>query len=160
GEIAIAPASPEVVYVPVYNPWVMYGPPVVAFPGYYYYPPPGVFIGVGFHIGFGFGVPIHPWAPWVWGLHSWGCGWHERTVVYNRTTYITRSTTVVNRGFNRPGAPPVQLAGQRGSFMNRPQYASYANHVATGARPIPNGAPNRQVYNAPGNFNNRPVVQP
>jgi hypothetical protein len=162
GDIDIAPANPEVVYVPVYNPWVMYGPPVVAFPGYYYYPPPGVFVGVGFgfRIGFGFGVPIHPWAPWGWGWHNWGCGWHNRVVVYNRTTYITRSTTVINRGFNRPGAPPMQLAGQRGSFMNHPGYAGYANRVASGARPAPvNGFANRPGYNA-GNFNNRPVTQP
>jgi len=160
-EIAIAPANPEVVYVPVYNPWVVYGPPVVAFPGYYYAPPPGIFFGVGFGvgIGFGWGIPIHPWAPWGWGWHSWGCGWYNHTVIYNRTTYITRSTTVINRGFNRPGAPPVQLAGQRGSFMNRPAYTAYASHVAAGARPMPtNSFANRPVYNAPGNINNnRPV---
>jgi len=156
GQIAIAPANPEVVYVPVYNPWVMYGPAVVAFPGYYYAPPPGIFIGVGygFHIGFGWGVPVRPWAPWGWGWHSWGVGWGNRTVVYNRTTYITRSTTVINRGFNRPGAPPVQLAGQRGSFVNRPAYAGYANRVATGARPAPNGFENR-----PGTID-RPATQP
>ncbi len=162
GDIDIAPANPEVVYVPVYNPWVVYGPPIVAFPGYYYYPPPGVFVGIGFgfRIGFGWGIPIRPWAPWGWGWHSWGCGWHNRVVVYNRTTYITRSTTVINRGFNRPGAPPVQLAGQRGSFMNRPAFAGYASRVASGARPAPvNGFANRPGYNA-GNFNNRPVIQP
>ena len=113
GEIAIAPSNPEVVYVPVYNPWVVYGPPVVAWPGYYYAPPPGIFFGVGFgfRIGFGWGIPVRPWAPWGWGWHSWGCGWANRTVVYNRTTYITRSTTVINRGYSRPGAPPLQLGG-------------------------------------------------
>jgi Protein of unknown function (DUF3300) len=164
GEIAIAPANPEVVYVPVYNPWIVYGPPVVAFPGYYYAPPPGVFIGVGFgfRIGFGWGIPLRPWTPWGWGWHNWGCGWANRTVVYNRTTYITRSTTVINRGFNRPGAPPVQLAGQRGSFINHPGYAGYANRVASGARPMPvqSGFNGRPSYNPQGNFNNRPVAQP
>jgi hypothetical protein len=165
GEIAIAPANPEVVYVPVYNPWVVYGPPVVAWPGYYYAPPPGIFFGVGFgfRIGFGWGIPVRPWAPWGWGWHSWGCGWANRTVVYNRTTYITRSTTVINRGYSRPGAPPLQLAGQRGSFMNRPAYTSYASHVAAGARPMPvqNGFANGPGNNnRAGNFNNRPVAQP
>jgi hypothetical protein len=162
GQIAIAPANPQVVYVPVYNPWVVYGPPVVAFPGYYYAPPPGIFFGIGFgfHIGFGWGVPVGPWAPWGWGWHSWGVGWYNRTVVYNRTTYITRSTTVINRGYNRPGGPPVQLAGQRGSFMNRPAYAGYANHVAMGARPASSGYVNHSGYNTPGNYNNRPAAQP
>ena len=163
GEIAIAPANPEVVYVPVYNPWVVYGSPIVAFPGYYYARPPGIFFGVGFgFIGFGYGIPVRPWAPWGWGWHNWGCGWGNRTVVYNRTTYITRSTTVINRGYNRPGAPPVQLAGQRGSFMNRPAYAGYASHVAAGARPVSgqNGFSTRPANNTGGNFNNRPVAQP
>ncbi len=162
GEIAIAPANPEVVYVPVYNPWVVYGSPLVAFPGYYYAQPPGIFFGVGFgyRIGFGFGIPVRPWAPWGWGWHSWGCGWNNRTVVYNRTTYITRSTTVINRGFNRPGSPPVQLAGQRGSFVNRPAYAGYTSRVAAGARPMPtNGFADHAGYNTPGNAN-RPVAQP
>jgi hypothetical protein len=156
GDIAIAPANPEVVYVPVYNPWVVYGPPVVAWPGYYYAQPPGLFIGVGFGvgIGFGFGIPLHPWAPWGWGWHSWGVGWHGRTVVYNRTTYITRSTTVINRGFSRAGSPPLQLAGQRGSFANHPGYAGYGNRVAQGARP--DGFNNN---NRPGNFNNHPAGQ-
>lgn len=168
GGIAIEPANPEVVYVPAYNPWVVYGPPVMAFPGYYYAPPPGVFFGVGFGfgIGFGIGIPLRPWAPWGWGWHNWGCGWHDRTIVYNRTTYITRSTTVINRGFSRPGGPPVQLAGTRGSFVNRPGYANYANRVAnprvtpgatTGARPAgqpgTNGFANRPSYNSPGSYN-------
>lgn len=158
GSIAIAPANPAVVYVPVYNPWVMFGPPVVAFPGYFFAPPP-LFIGVGFGFGFGFGfgVPIHPWAPWGWGWHSWGVGWSSRTVIFNRTTFITRSTTVVNRGFNRPGSPPLQMAGQRGSFLNHPVYSRYANQVAQGARPGANGFNNRP--GAPGNFV-RPAIRP
>jgi hypothetical protein len=169
GGIEIAPANPDVVYVPVYNPWVVYGSPVMAFPGYYYGTPPGVFFGVGFgyRIGFGIGIPLRPWAPWGWGWHNWGCGWHNRTIVYNRTTYITRSTTVINRGFNRPGGPPVQLSGTRGSFMNRPGYAGYANRVASGARPGPGasgfvnrpGSNNPGSNNNPGNFN-RPTPQP
>jgi len=31
--IVIEPARPEVVYVPVYDPWVVYGPPLIAWPG-------------------------------------------------------------------------------------------------------------------------------
>jgi len=153
GEIAIAPANPDVVYVPAYNPWVVYGAPLAVFPGYYYAPPPGVFIGVGFgyRVGFGIGVPLRPYSPWGWGWHNWGVGWRTHAVVYNRVTYITRSTTVINRGFNRPGGPPVQLAGRRGSFINRPAYANYANHVASGARPA--GFVNRPSFNNPGNVN-------
>src|SRR6201984_910646 len=36
--IVIAPASPEIVYVPAYDPWVVYGGPIAAWPGWYPYP--------------------------------------------------------------------------------------------------------------------------
>src|ERR1700738_452591 len=32
GYISVAPANPEVVYVPEYNPWVVYGAPVAPYP--------------------------------------------------------------------------------------------------------------------------------
>src|SRR5260370_24266182 len=36
--IVIQPANPEVVYVPAYDPWVVYGPPLAAYPGWYAFP--------------------------------------------------------------------------------------------------------------------------
>src|SRR3984893_15337419 len=39
--IVIEPATPEVVYVPAYDPWLVYGAPIVAYPGWY--AEPGVF---------------------------------------------------------------------------------------------------------------------
>src|SRR5271166_3202635 len=36
--IDIEPADPEVVYVPAYDPWLVYGYPIVAWPGWYPYP--------------------------------------------------------------------------------------------------------------------------
>ena len=115
GIIVIAPANPVLVYAPVYNPWVVYGVPVVAYPGFYYVPPPGVVWG-GLAIGFAVGVGIAAFATWGWGWGHWGVGWSDRTVVYNNTTYISRSTTVVNRGFNRPGGPG---GGVRGAANGR-----------------------------------------
>src|SRR5712671_3654669 len=52
--IIIEPANPEVVYVPAYDPWLVFGEPIVAYPGWY--PVPGIFMagaGIGFGIGFG-----------------------------------------------------------------------------------------------------------
>jgi len=92
--IIIEPAEPEVVYVPTYDPWIVYGAPVVAWPGWYWYPglyAPGP--GIGFGLGFGFGFI----AGFAWGWHHWGCDWGHRTVIYNHTTYISHSTTIVNR---------------------------------------------------------------
>src|SRR5712671_1993752 len=41
--IIIEPANPEVVYVPAYDPWLVYGEPIIAYPGWY--PVPGIFWG-------------------------------------------------------------------------------------------------------------------
>jgi hypothetical protein len=59
-EIAIAPVDPQIVYVPQYDPWLAYGAPLVAWPGWYGYPGlfwdgPGIGFGLGFGFGFGFG---------------------------------------------------------------------------------------------------------
>jgi uncharacterized membrane protein YgcG len=92
--IVIEPADPEVVYVPAYNPWLVFGAPVAIWPGWYAYPGlymagPGISFGLGFGVGFfgGFG----------WGWHNWGCDWAHRTVIYNHNTYISHSTTIINR---------------------------------------------------------------
>jgi len=94
--IVIEPANPQVIYVPQYDPWIVYGPPVVAWPGWYGYPglfvtTPGIFFGVGFGIGFfgGFG----------WGFHHWGPDWHHGDVRFDHHTFVSRSRTFVNRNY-------------------------------------------------------------
>ena len=93
--IVIQPADPQVVYVPAYNPWVVYGPPVVAWPGWYAYPGiwyggPSVFWGgFGFHVGF--------YAGYGWGWHNWGTNWNSHVVVYNHNTYYSHTNTFYNR---------------------------------------------------------------
>ena len=109
--IVIAPANPAVVYVPYYDPWVMWG----WHPYYAWYAPPppaGVAIGVGLGVGlaFGVGIGIGAFAHFGWGWGHWGMGWGPHPfVAFNHTTYISRSVTVINHGnyghFDRdPGA--------------------------------------------------------
>src|SRR6202163_2921028 len=92
--IVVEPANPEVVYVPQYDPWLVYGAPIVAYPGWY--PEPGIFlagVGIGFGVGFGVGF----FGGFGWGWHHWGYDWHGRSVIYNHNTYISHSRTIVNR---------------------------------------------------------------
>lgn len=117
GNIVIVPANPEVVYVPVYNPWGVYGTPIGVFPGYYYGPPTGVYFGSGLAIGFGVGIGIGMWSHWGWGWHNWHPDWDRRAIYYGHDRYYTRSRTVYNRGFNRPGSPHG-YPGSRGSYYN------------------------------------------
>jgi hypothetical protein len=93
--IVIQPAETNVVYVPQYDPWLVYGAPLAVFPGWYPYP--GLFLagpGIGFGLGFGVGL----FGGFGWGWHNWGFDWHRGgRVVYNHNTYISHSRTIVNR---------------------------------------------------------------
>jgi Protein of unknown function (DUF3300) len=99
--IVIEPADPEVVYVPEYDPWLVYGEPIGIWPGWYWYPGlffdgPGIMFGLGFGIGFfgGFG--------WGWG--HWGYDWHHHGILFDRHAYVSHSRVFVNRNnFNRAG---------------------------------------------------------
>jgi hypothetical protein len=54
--IVVEPANPQVVYVPEYNPWIVYGAPIAVYPGYFMGPwidAPFISFGVGIGIGFG-----------------------------------------------------------------------------------------------------------
>jgi hypothetical protein len=134
--IVIQPTSPEVVYVPAYNPWLVYGGPVVAWPGWYPYP--GIWYG-GPYLSFGAGFGIGFFGGYGWGWPRWGFDWHNRYAIYNHNRYYSRSNTFYNRntyyrgggprgGFNggaRPGAragdrPANGNIGGRGGVYNRP----------------------------------------
>src|SRR5260221_12531598 len=92
--IVIQPANPDVVYVPAYDPWLVYGDPIVAYPGWY--PVPGIFFG-GPAISFGIGFGVGYFGGFGWGWHHWGCDWHGHRVIYNHNTYISHSRTIINR---------------------------------------------------------------
>ena len=101
--IVIQPAQPEVVYVPTYNPTVVYGAPVAAYPGY----STGAMVAtslLSFGVGIAVGAAISGGGGW--GYNSWGCGWNNSTVVYNHNTYISNSNTFANRNnyYNRNNA--------------------------------------------------------
>ena len=84
--IAIEPPTPQEMYVPAYDPAVVYGPwwwP--AYPPYYYYPP-GLVITGGF-IGFGVGLGL------AWGYAWGGFDWHRHGVSIN----VTRNARFNNR---------------------------------------------------------------
>jgi hypothetical protein len=87
--IIIEPAQPEVVYVPTYNPMVVYGPwPYPAYPPYYYYPP-GYVAGPVFV--FTVGVIV---GRAMWG----GCNWHGNSVYINVNHYNSFNRTNINNG--------------------------------------------------------------
>jgi hypothetical protein len=99
--IVIEPADPEVVYVPEYDPWLVYGAPIGIWPGWYSYP--GLYLGVpGIAFGFGFGIGFFGGFGWGWG--HWGYDWHHHDIMFDHHGYVSHSRVFANRNnFNRAG---------------------------------------------------------
>jgi len=116
--IDIEPADPDVVYVPAYDPWSVYGYPVVAWPGWYPYP--GIWFG-GPYLSFGIGFPIGWYGGFGWGWGHWGFNWGGRYAMYNHGRYYSGSRTFYNRGsyYRGGGQRGVERNVQRGMSGNR-----------------------------------------
>jgi len=137
--ISIEPASPDVVYVPAYNPWLVYGGPVVAWPGWYPYP--GIWFG-GPYLSWGGGFGIGWYGGFGWGWGHWGFDWHNHYAMFNHGRYYSGSRTFYNRSnFYRGAGGRGGFKGARGGPGARP----YA-----GNRPGGNIAGRGGVYNRPG----------
>jgi len=110
--IVIQPADPNIVYVPAYDPWLIYGYPIVGWPGWYPYP--GIWYG-GPYLSFGAGFGIGFFGGFGWGWGGWGFDWHNRYALYNHGRYYSRSNTFYNRGnFYRGGGVRGGAFGDRG----------------------------------------------
>ncbi|MEN6437567.1 MAG: DUF3300 domain-containing protein [Syntrophobacter sp.] len=108
-EIEIQPVNPEVVYVPYYDPGVIYGnwwwPD---YPPYAWYPFGGPYINVGL-FGFGLGIGVSPFWDWCWGRWNWGGG--DMFINVNRTVNINNTNLNVTRG-NLRTANLTRVAGR------------------------------------------------
>jgi hypothetical protein len=145
--ITIEPANPEVVYVPAYDPWLVYGDPILAWPGWYPYP--GIWFG-GPYLSFGLGFGIGFFGGFGWGWGHWGFDWGNHAVLYNHDRYFSHSTTFYNRNnFYRAGGARGGFEGNRGGFDGNRGGLRGADNA--GGRPAGGEAGGRGgVYNAPG----------
>jgi uncharacterized membrane protein YgcG len=120
--ITIQPTNTEVVYVPAYDPWLVYGDPLVAWPGWYPYP--GIWFD-GPYLAFGVGFDIAFVGAFGWGWGEWGFDWRRRYPIYNHDRYYSRSNTFYNRDNYYRGGGERGVAGdvQRGVSAGRTGYA-------------------------------------
>jgi hypothetical protein len=129
--IVIQPTSPDVIYVPVYDPAYVWGPPAWGYYPSLYYPAFGFGWGTGINLGFCFGG----WNGW--GGWGWGPNWFGRSVFVN------------NNFFHHYGFHGYGFHGGNGNF-NRAPWAHNPAH----RQGIP--YPNRQVsgrFQGPGGHN-------
>ncbi len=81
GYVSIWPAQPQYIYVPVYDPSIIYSQPIFGRPGF------------GAYFSFGVGYPIGSWLMYDWDWPAWrivytdwdGDGWRRRSRPYIRT---------------------------------------------------------------------------
>jgi hypothetical protein len=105
--IVIQPAQPDVIYVPSYDPVVVYGPPAYPYypyPYWPYYP-----VGAAF-VSFGFGVAMGAFWGGVWG----GCGWGNNTININNNNNFNRVEHRGDRGQGNRGDRGQGNRGDRG----------------------------------------------
>ncbi len=158
GAIVIAPADPALLYVPVYNPAVVYGAwAYPAYPPVFFAPPAGfvvggvgIGVGIGFSVGFGIVGPLWGWAHPVWGagiinvdVGAWnrinrfgprwaGGPWHH---VGHGPGYFHGPHALAHAAFH-PGPHPKPHRG--------PAHAGFQPHGASHpgsphSRPVPHG---------------------
>ena len=145
--IVIEPANSSVVYVPQYNPAVVYGAPLFV-PAY---TPPvavaaGVSFGTGVAIGAAFGGGGFVGGGFgggaAWGFGAWGCNWGGGggggNINYNHNTYINRTVINRNSNNNNNNGNRNDNNGKRNNWNN-----NNANNRNNGVRPgEPNGGRN------------------
>ena len=113
--IVVEQANPDVVYVPSYDPQMVYGAPPPAYP-YYPYSYPGYYAGMG--LAFGTGLILGG----AWANNNWGnCNWNHGDININNNNNFNRN---VNRNVNRG------TAGQGNTWQHNAQHrgnAPYGN---------------------------------
>ncbi len=126
--VVIQPVDPQVVYVPVYDPTLIYGYPVGLWPGFYPWWVPGAYLS------FGFGFGVGPFYGFGWGWNAWGFDWGRRGLLYGGGRYAYQSRAFYNRNAYFNGV-------DRGSFHDAAPYArgdrgarGFDDHGAGGSR--------------------------
>ena len=146
--IVIEQADPQVVYVPSYNPTVVYGAPAYPYPSIYY--PPGYGL-----LAFGTGVAIG--AAWGNGGWGWGCGWGHGDVNINvNNKYVNN--------YNKNNYNKANFNKQGGQWQHNPQHrgsAPYgdrntANRFGGNARQQPAGGAGNRPGGGGAGMANRP----
>lgn len=153
--IAIEPAEPATVYVPHYDPQVVYGTPVPVYPGYRWAAPAPVLVAAQpdpsqTWLAFGAGVVVGAVAGWAahppsWGWNAWNVHWGAPrppawvvgappppppvppVVVYQGATYVSYSRTVIENIRNV-------------TVNNNQHYTTVNNNYQGGAPGAPAGA--------------------
>lgn len=125
GNIAIWPARARIIYVPVYDPAVVYFRPVFRYPGPRTY------------FSFGVGYPIGAWLiyDWNWSARRiYYTGWYGGGWIARSRPYIRVTTVYVNTRYRRPYWNP-EVIYHRPDYTHVRVYAGIGRNVRFHDRP-------------------------
>src|SRR5215469_2207826 len=153
--IVIQPPSQEVVYVPSYDPMVVWGAPVYPYPAGYY--------AAGMALSFGVGVAMGAFWGGGWG---WNTGWGGNNININNNNNFIRNSNV--RGGNRVsngrwqhnpqhrGGAPYRDRGTANRFGGTTRGDSLANRQSNARQQLRQQGGNVGNNRPGGGLNNRP----
>jgi hypothetical protein len=148
--IDIEPADPDIIYVPVYDPVWIWGPPLwYPYPRWYW--PPRSFLTGGLYFGFGGGINVGLFfgGGWRgWGGWGWHPGWGDRRVIVNNTFIHqynfngrnvgnAHGTSVWSHDPEHRGGVPYANQGLRDQFRGNVRRNIAPRSIPEGARNAP-----------------------
>jgi len=147
--IVIEPANPQTVYVPTYNPTVVYGAWwYPSYPPYYYYPPGYVAGAAAFSFAAGVAVGA------AWGYAWGGCNWHggDVDIDIDRNTNINNN---IDRSKYKDKAGTGTGQGGKGKWEHNPEHRKGASYRDQGTAQKFNKASTREATQARDSFRGR-----
>ncbi len=179
GYIQLAPVNPQVVYVPAYNPWDVYGQPVTPYQSFSLLGSLASLAGSS-PVRYGLGIAMSAFSHTPFGWATWALDWLTQSVLFHQSNYSSNSTSVAhwrlpsngrhprpetprqwdsgNRSQTSYGLPATEFSRQafaRKSVRNPQNYAENRPYAAS----RPDEAPSRS-YSAQQNNYGRSAPQP
>ena len=153
GNIELAPPNPDVVHVPSYDPWSVYGRSVSPYPGFSLLGSLGQFFGSS-PVSYGLGMVMTVFNHTPWGWLGWGLSWLTQSVLFQHNDYYSHSTTVADWGL--PHGGPRALRGYQTTAYVHPRSPLVARNdfERPASRPFYGRTPNSYGFGRYGSLNN------
>jgi uncharacterized protein DUF3300 len=152
GYIQLAPVNPQVVYVPAYDPWTVYGQPIQPYRGFSLGGALGSFFGSSIGSGairYGLGIAMSAFSHTSFGWLGWGLDWLTHSLLFHNSTYYSHGNTVADWG--------LPHGGPRAAFNRGAMSARSSNNLYRPQNPVNSGRPGESPHGYGGwSSNNRP----
>jgi hypothetical protein len=120
GYIQLAPVNPQVVYVPAYNPWDVYGQPVQPYPGFSLLGALQSIAGSA-PLKYGLGIAMAAFNHTSFGWMGWALNWLTQSVLFNGNNFASQSTSVAHWASPRGGSQRTAFTRQPESYNRTPE---------------------------------------